>query len=332
MTDFHESSSSVAPEMKEPKVPESKSENPLAMWDARITAGELTPEDIISDLNKVAKQWVFQKEKGDSGYVHYQIRLSLIKKRRHGQRLIVLGLLQHKWEYFQPTTNPAFYKGELFYAMKEDTRILGPWTDKDKKKEQYIPRQYRGCETTLMPWQQQVWEHLPDFQRREINLIYDKTGNNGKSTLAHLCRIHKNALIIPSVNDAEKIIAATCCLLRAKELRNPTALFFDMPRALGKDRLFGFYTAIEQIKSGYVYDFRNSYKDWDFDTPQIWVFTNHLPEPDLLSRDRWHIYEIKNNHLVNYEAPPEEKKKPIVDMRVYTQDEVVTFRPRRAEA
>ena len=38
-------------------------------------------EEYKNLLKKWAKKWVFQKEKGDSGYIHYQGRISLIKKR-----------------------------------------------------------------------------------------------------------------------------------------------------------------------------------------------------------------------------------------------------------
>lgn len=283
------------------EAPESESGNAIAMWDFRMNLGELTADDIRADLKKIAKQYVFQFEEGDSGYRHIQGRLSLIKKRRVAQKHLVLNLLVNKFNYFQPTANATFYKGDMFYCMKEDTRIAGPYTDRDKEaEEKYIPRQYRGLEKTLLPWQKKLIEYLGNFEPRKINVIYDGVGNNGKSTCAHLCRLHHNCLTPPTINDYEKLVATICCILKDTNNRNPAAMFFDMPRAMGKERLYGFYSAIEQIKSGYVYDMRNHYKSWDFDSPQIWIFTNKEPEMELQSRDRWVCWEIKDGDLLPY--------------------------------
>ena len=61
--------------------------NPIYGYDFRYNADDLTPEDIKGMLNGVAKRYVFQLEEGDTGYRHYQGRLSLIKKRRKNQVL-----------------------------------------------------------------------------------------------------------------------------------------------------------------------------------------------------------------------------------------------------
>jgi hypothetical protein len=69
---------------------------------------------------------------------------------------------------------------------------------------------------------------------------------------------------------------------------------------MDKDRLNGIYTAIEQIKKGKLYDLRYKYKCYWIDSPCIWVFTNREPDENLLSRDRWKIYEIKKQKLLKY--------------------------------
>ena len=58
--------------------------------------------------------------------------------------------------------------------------------------------------------------------------------------------------------------------------------------------------AIEQIKKGHVCDVRHHYKDWWFDSPQIWVFSNSKVDIQFLSRDRWILHTIDaDNNLVN---------------------------------
>jgi hypothetical protein len=66
----------------------------------------------------------------------------------------------------------------------------------------------------------------------------------------------------------------------------------DMPRGMKKDRLGDFYSGIEVIKNGVAYDKRYTAKKIRFDRPRIFVFTNTLPNLELMSKDRWEIWKI----------------------------------------
>lgn len=271
------------------------SESPCALWDFRVSQDSLTTDDIHTELKKVAKQYVFQLEKGDSGYIHYQGRLSLIKKRRQSEKHILLKLFE-KWKpnYLSVTSNPTFYKGDMFYVMKEDTRVEGPFSDKDIKPEVYIPRHFRGKLSNLRPFQKQIWDSANDFDDRIINMIYCPTGNAGKSTIASLCELFGRGIDLPPCNDAEKIIQSCCDICEGKSVRNPSPIFVDLPRAMNKDRLNGIYTAIEQIKKGKLYDLRYKYKEYWIDSPTIWVFSNIEPDTSMLSSDRWRLWIIND--------------------------------------
>ena len=101
--------------------------NKLAVWDFRYNADVFNNvEELRDTLKGVAKHYVFQLEQGDSSYIHYQGRLSLIKKRRKAEKHIILKLFKDKPpQYIEPTVL-AEYQGEAFYVMKDDTRIKGP--------------------------------------------------------------------------------------------------------------------------------------------------------------------------------------------------------------
>lgn len=272
------------------------SANALAVWDFRVNANGLSHITIIDTLKTVAKHFCFQLEQGDSGYLHYQGRLSLIKKRRHSEKHILLGLFT-KWKpnYLEPTCNDC--KGDLFYVMKEDTRVEGPWNDEDE--EVYVPRQYRDKE--LYPFQQQIIDSASHFDDRNINLVYDPEGNNGKSTTSAICELLYGGIDMPPLNDYKELIALACNICRDRRIRTPKIMFFDMPRAVRKDQLYGLYSAIEQIKKGKLYDCRYHFKSWWIDSPQVWVFTNRLPDLDMVSADRWNIWTIdKTKQLKRY--------------------------------
>ncbi len=268
--------------------------NEVACYDFRYNASTFENPDLLRKiLTGIAKRYVFQLETGDSGYEHYQGRLTLIKKRRKN---VALKLFSEGYapNYFEPTCNPEFVRGDAFYQMKEDTRTDGPWTDKDEAPP-YIPRQIREI-VKLYPWQQTIVEHSSDWDTRKINVVYCPEGNQGKSILCGYCRAHRTARVLPPVNDHKDMMRMVCDLPTAR------CYLIDMPRSFNKERLYGFFSAIETLKDGYAYDDRYSFKEKVFDCPNIWIFTNSIPNVGMLSADRWLIWCIKNHELKRYVA------------------------------
>ncbi len=275
-----------------------ESDNGCAVWDIRANVDYYTDETLIKFFKANCKKWVFQLEKGDSDYIHWQGRFSLMKK-RHKSKLLDLFEASNikKPNYLSPTSKDN-HKEEFFYAYKEDTRVRGPWSDKTEKlmKQVYIPRQLRNLE--LYPFQHQILDSSHVFECRNINLIYDTRGCVGKSTVASLGELVHGGIDMPPLNDFKELVAVACNICMSMEQRNPKIMFFDMPRAIDKSRLYGMYSAIEQVKKGKLFDIRYNYKCWWIDSPQIWVFTNHLPDTNLLSPDRWKIWTVNEDRIL----------------------------------
>lgn len=273
------------------------------MWDFRISADGLDNTIIINQLKKIAKRYAFQLEKGDTtGYLHYQGRFSLIKKHRKTELMKMFDLISVP-NYLEPSVNATYYTGDMFYVMKDETRVDGPWDERVIEK--YIPRQYRDMLSRLYPYQQHIYDNANVFDTRIINMIYCEKGNVGKSTIASVCELFANGIDLPPVNDAEKLIQSCCDICEAKGLRNPSPIFVDLPRAMNKDRLNGIYTAIEQIKKGKLFDLRYKYKEYWIDSPQIWVFSNIEPDLAMLSQDRWRLWNIsEDKQLIPYKPKP----------------------------
>ena len=266
--------------------------NACCVWDITIPEKDNDKEKLIKLFRLYAKFWAFQLEHGKkTGYRHYQCRISLKEKHRDAY-----GVLKVVGEY-TPTSDEN--KTNDFYVTKEDTRVEGPWTDADE--EIYIPRQFRNV--VLYKWQQEIVASRLDFNDRKINLIYDPIGNNGKSTLASICELLYNAIDLPPINTAQDLMQIMCNICMDTNNRSPGLVFLDMPRAVDKSHLIGLYSACEQIKKGKLYDMRYHYKKYWIDSPQVWVFTNELPNLSLLSMDRWQIWSITNSkELVLFEA------------------------------
>lgn len=268
--------------------------NAVTNWDFRMNAEGLSEVVVIASLKRIAKHYVFQEERGEeSGYLHYQGRFSLIKKRRKSELLKDWAELEMEMpvpNYLQPTMTGEHKTTSFSYMLKEVTRTRGPWSDKTEAK--YIPRQFRGMLDTLYPWQREIFESGNVFDYRGIDLLYDPQGSRGKSIVAHVSRLMGKGIVVPPVNDATRLMQVCCEICMAKGDRAPGPFFIDMPRAMGKDRLYGIYSAIEQIKTGYLYDLRYSFKKFLIDSPRIWVFTDTLPDLSMLSADRWRIWVI----------------------------------------
>lgn len=288
----------------------------VCMFDFRSNVEYYSKEKLINFLVKYCKFWAFQIEKGElNGYIHYQGRLSLIKKKykNHLLSLFEKELLK-KPNYLMPSCNSVKSSKNFNYVLKEDTKVEGPYTDKNYKKHpgikfipEYIPYQIQHInEDSLYSYQRSIIESglLKNRNSRVIDCIYDKLGNRGKSTISNYIGIYKLGYDMPPINNYKELTNAVCDILLDNQDHDPKLMLFDIPRAtqnINSKPLHEMMAAFEQIKKGRVSDGRHSFKEWIFDSPRIWIFTNDIIDKSLLSSDRWNIWTINNsNELVPY--------------------------------
>lgn len=263
------------------------------VWEFRCNIDLYKDEfELIDFLKQICKKYVFQFEMGDTGYEHIQGRLSLVKKRRKPELMKLMeGIGMSVPNYLRPTVKKE-YKNIAFYVMKTDTRLKGPWQDDDPKI--FVPEHLKNLE--LYEWQDNFLKYIKDKNRRNIHCIIDPDGNKGKSTLCRYCMINYRGYLLPNINDGNKLIEAFCNMLMSKEDNNPEYLFIDFPKSTPK-KLEEFFTCIEKITDGYVYDTRNVYKEWWFNPPKIIVMSNHDLNIEYLSQDRWCMYNFFGKYI-----------------------------------
>lgn len=243
----------------------------------------MTSDEIKGWLDKVAKKWCFQLETGKDGYRHFQGRLSLKVKKRLGTFVD-----EKPWPALHLSITSNANRDNDFYVMKDEGRLEGPWSDKDETPP-YIPRQVRDIKKWRL-WQEKVIGLLKIWDTRGIHCIVDPTGESGKSVLISALGASKIGTQIPFCNDYKDV-------LRGVMDRPKLGVYLiDMPRAINKEKLNQLYSAIETIKSGYAYDDRYHFKEEYFDCPNIFVFTNKMPDLELLSKDRWKIWTIDRSN------------------------------------
>lgn len=236
-------------------------------------------------LSDHAKKWVFQKEAGEeSGKHHLQGRLSL--KGKHAMtkqaiiQLIKLPLVEIHWS---PEQNES---ASSFYVTKEDTRIDGPWSNKDVAP--YIPRKIRNLE--LRGWQADLADAMADYDDdRSIHFVLDKAGGIGKSTFCKYLACRKGAIVLPgTIGNADNLMKLAATSIGDR--KECVTFLLDLPRAIRKDAWNDWLSALEQLKNGHICDWRYSGTNKWIEPPTICVFTNSLPDTSLLTSDRWKVH------------------------------------------
>ncbi len=247
-------------------------------------------EDVGEWLNGWCKKWVFQKEEDASGYVHWQGRVSLIKKKRLNE--VISQMKNSEMPFRWSVTTKGVHDGSNFnYVMKSDTRVDGPWKDSDYEEPPKMTWQLQVFmdqhKDSMLGWQKWMMQYLEgDRDMRNIICLIDETGHHGKSLFAEYLEYMKLAFELPPFTNSEDIMQCVMCINEQK------AYLIDMPRAMNKDKLHGLYAGIESLKDGKCYDKRYQFKKRRQNRPKVIVFTNKQPDVNYLSADRWLFINI----------------------------------------
>ena len=276
------------------------SENQITGYDITVSCNEYDIQNLKKQLSEWCKKWVFQRERGEeTGFEHFQCRVHLMKKKRFAEvkKLVASGvLIKGNWS---PTSATVHEGANFNYVMKADTRIEGPWTDQEFTEPMPLTRQLKKfMKDQFYPWQEQVMRMCNELDDRTIKLIYDVHGNAGKSIFSEYLEYKEMAFELPPLRSMQDIMAVCMCVPVSK------VYIVDMPKAMKKDKLAELYSGLECLKNGKMYDIRYSYKRRRIDRPQIIVFTNMLPNWDLMVVDRWEVWEMDpNKTLRKYTIP-----------------------------
>jgi len=272
---------------------EVKRDNQIFRWCAtqKMSDSKFTSPDVQTWLEAKCDKWAFQEEKGATGYLHWQIAFKLKERLRLNQlRQMAAGGPLDK-AHFSPMHSE---EGSDEYVMKEDTRVKGPWSS-DREE----PREIKGIQ--LRAWQQTIAEDCKEpcttENRRKIQIVIDRAGGAGKSTLRTYLRFHGIANIVPWCSKSTEDVMA---MIMNMPTRN--AYLFDIPRDADEKTTRGVWAACECLKDGWVYDKRHKYREKIFSAPKIWVFMNRQPDWDLLTSDRWGAYLMFDQRLVQFTA------------------------------
>lgn len=153
------------------------------------------------------------------------------------------------------------------------------------------------------PWQKELYEEIftktdqikePD-PRRIISLI-DKIGNTGKSSFFKY-------LYFKHPEEIGRISYGTASQLRSSliNIGNKKIYIVDLTRSKSQyDKQEDLLSAIEDLKSGLVISsMYGAGKDLLMNPPHVIISSNYLFKLELLSMDRWKIYEVTKDYKLS---------------------------------
>lgn len=234
--------------------------------DEGITAQEVI--DLCKDLG--CDRFAFGAEVGDGGYRHYQGRIVLSV----GKDLKTLS----NWNKEHNVTwhwSPSHVRD--FKYVEKEGNFYRSWEDAIAK---------YGL-ITLKSWQEIAWNLLKDQDERTVLVIYDPVGNHGKTWFCKWLQATHRAQYVPPFSEAQDFMAYAMSRVAERYV-------IDMPRAETIKQRKGMWSAVEQIKNGYVYDKRYNFRDAWIGEPKVCVFCNELPDKGTLSADRWAVYALSD--------------------------------------
>ena len=277
-------------------------------------------------LTEFGEKWIFQLEDtGDNP--HYQAFINLKERKRLNTFIKEWNdynfevdddtIIDFKGSEITPASK-AGKKSLQDYVMKADTRIAGPWANKNVYMGEDLP-------SKLLPWQDYILNDIKGpVCDRTINWLVDTSGCMGKSKFCKYVNYYKHGtkLTYGSTKDLLYLVS---------KYANEQAYIFDLTRTKPRDFASqDVYATIEEIKNG---DFINLKYDCEkviMRVPHIWVFSNSPPEMGNLTKDRWKIWTFTNTDkhtatIIPYKQPPKvEPVKKIKPLQLFydTDDEI----------
>jgi hypothetical protein len=266
-------------------------------------------QKLINFFNKYCTEALFQYEIGTiKGKEHIQGVFTLLGERQ--SKTATLKMFQMYFgDDYGLTLNPV---GDRLatnqYVTKEEGRVKGPFkAGRDYMFDEEMSKK------PLRHWQKNLFElltsdELPKLKDRKVIWIEDPQGNTGKSWFRKWLDVGQNIINVKPlpVSNVDRLMSAVCIISKTNKVDVYT---IDLTRTRGEDEsLKDLFSAIEQIKNGYVVDVMyGKFNRAIFDPPVVIIFTNEplydherkIDNLKYLSEDRWLRLIIADGELIH---------------------------------
>ena len=130
--------------------------------------------------------------------------------------------------------------------------------------------------------------------QRQVIWIVGKNGNEGKTFMQNYIRYHfgERRVVMTDIAGRRKDIAH---FLSKLPLECKDIFLFNHPASASNSVA---YDLLEAIKDGRLLSHKYNTNTLSFKTPNtVMVFSNNHPDRSALKKDRWRIYEIREEEL-----------------------------------
>ena len=149
----------------------------------------------------------------------------------------------------------------------------------------------------LRLWQKALLEYIKP-STREVIWVIGKQGNEGKSWFQEYMESKFGWGKVICGMDIKMKKGSICHVLSKRCLMTIDTFLFDVGKANTDDRVN--YELLEKIKNGRTVAGKFDSKELKFKTPNtVVVFSNEKPDVRELSKDRWKIFRIRDDDLID---------------------------------
>ena len=149
----------------------------------------------------------------------------------------------------------------------------------------------------LRPWQEGLLSYIKPSDR-EVIWVIGRKGNEGKTWFQEFLASKFGWSRVICGMDIRLKKSSICHILSKRSLMTTDIFLFDVGKARTEDDMN--YELLEQIKNGRTLAAKFDSKELKFHTPNIIVvFSNEKPDVHQLSEDRWKVFQIQDEDLLD---------------------------------
>ena len=191
--------------------------------------------------------------------------------------------------------------GDIVYKHAKDCGIPEESLSKEYKeaKDLYVKnKQNIDVENVILrPWQEGLLNYIKPSDR-EVIWVIGRKGNEGKTWFQEFLASTFGWSRVVCGMDIRMKKSSICHILSKRSLMTTDIFLFDIGKAKTEDDMN--YELLEQIKNGRTLAAKFDSKELKFHTPNIIVvFSNEMPDVGQLSKDRWKIFQIRDEELLD---------------------------------
>ena len=192
--------------------------------------------------------------------------------------------------------------GREVYIYIEEAKIMQESLSKERQDalDLYIKQKERLDQgtTKLRPWQDDLLRYMKPTDR-EVIWIRGINGNEGKTWFQQFLKERHGWNKAVTGMDIKARNSSLCHALRKRSLVTSDIFLFNVGKARTEADVN--YEVLEKNKDGHIFASKYDSTELQFKTPNIViVFSNDRPDIKQLALDRWKIFIIHDNKLIDY--------------------------------